>query len=70
MPGGYGAGHEGGSMGYVTAFFEIPDLGAEMTVFTNVGNGDAAAIVNELAKVMEARSSLHAASRDRPGLAE
>ena len=54
LPGGYGEGHEGGIMGYVTASFEIPDLGAEITVFTNLGNGDAAAIVAELAKVLQA----------------
>lgn len=55
LPGGYGEGHEGGIMGYVTASFEIHDLGAEITVFTNLGNGDAAAIVNELAKILKAR---------------
>src|SRR5262249_37073426 len=38
--GGMGEGHEGGIMGYVTASYHLPDLGATMTVLTNLGNGD------------------------------
>jgi D-alanyl-D-alanine carboxypeptidase len=53
LAGGYGEGHEGGIMGYVTASFAIPDLGAEVTVLTNLGSGDAARIASDLSKILK-----------------
>jgi D-alanyl-D-alanine carboxypeptidase len=47
-------GHEGGVWGFVSASFEFSDPAATVSVLVNLESGDAASIVGDLAKVLEA----------------
>jgi D-alanyl-D-alanine carboxypeptidase len=48
------AGHEGGVWGFVSASFHFTDPAATVSVLINLESGDAASIVGDLAKVLEA----------------
>lgn len=48
-------GHEGGVWGFVSASFHFTDPAATVSVLVNLESGDAASIVGDLAKVLEAR---------------
>ncbi len=47
-------GHEGGVWGFVSASFHFTDPAATVSVLINLESGDAASIVGDLAKVLEA----------------
>ncbi len=49
-----GTGHEGSVWGFVSASFHFTDPAAMVSVLINLENGDAARIVGDLAKVLEA----------------
>jgi hypothetical protein len=49
-----GLGHEGGVWGFVSASFKFSDPAATVSALINLESGDAASIVGDLVKVLEA----------------